>query len=193
MMTRFLKNKKGMTLVELIVSMGIFSVVMTVTVSFFIAIQNMQTIYRDRANLQQEGRIAAEIFSRYVREAQSVAMTDGAGNPVSELNNGAGLCVGGNATLDLVMSDSTTLKFKCDGGTPNRLQMSSCSPPDGDCYSDVSSGQINVSSFRLWRGTPATFPKTLRYNMEVDQFKSGIIGEGEKVMFPGYLVMRNEL
>ena len=192
-MIKVLKNKKGMTLVELIVSMGIFSVVMTVTVSFFIAIQNMQMIFRDRANLQQEGRIASEIFSRYVREAQSVTMTDGAGNTVAELNTGSGLCVGGSSTLNLVMSDGTTLKFKCDGGTPNRLQMSSCPPADGDCYSDVSSGQINVSSFRLWRGTPATYPKTLRYNMEVDQFKSGTIGEGEKIMFPGYLVMRNEL
>src|SRR3990172_28245 len=65
-------NNKGMTLVELLVSMGLFAVVMTLTVGFFITMQKMQMTYRDAANLQQEGRIVSEIFSRYAREAKAI-------------------------------------------------------------------------------------------------------------------------
>jgi prepilin-type N-terminal cleavage/methylation domain-containing protein len=186
-----IKNNKGMTLVELLVSMGIFAVVMTLTVSFFISLQKLQATYRDRADLHQEGRIASEIFSRYTREAKSVTMIDDAGNTVTGLGAFPGLCVGGSANIKLEMLDGTTLKFRCNtSGTNNRLQMSSCSPVD--CYSDISSGQVHVQGLTLERSVEKTYPKTLRYNLEVWQSVTST-GDGEKIMFPGYLVMRNEL
>ena len=67
-----IQNKKGVTLIELIVSMGIFAIIMTLTVSFFIVLQGMQRTYRDKADLHQEGRILSEIISRYTREAGEV-------------------------------------------------------------------------------------------------------------------------
>lgn len=191
MMMRKIKNQNGMTLVELIVSMGLFTVVMTLTVSFFITLQKMQIMYRDRANLQQEGRIASEVLIRYLREAKSVTMTDSAGTGVSELT-GTGLCSGSGASyLSLVMVDGNELMFKCLG-TPRKLSMGSCSPADTctpTSFSDISSAQVNISSLTITRG-PATYPKTLKYNLRVEPLDPT---DGPAITFPGYMVMANEL
>lgn len=202
MKKNIIKNKRGMTLVELIVSMGIFAVVMTMTVGFFITTQKMQMTYRDRANLQQEGRIASEIFSRYVREAKTVAITG------TDVSGGKEIC-NASGGITLLMNDGTTstngttLKFICSGTIPNTLKMASCpSPCTPSAFSDISSSQVNIASLTIGRGAQATYPKTLTYSLEADQYKkdasgnmipSASLGVGEKITFPGYLVMRNEL
>lgn len=187
-----------MTLVELIVSMGLFAVFISLCVGFLIVISRLQMEYRDTANLQQEGRVASEIFSRFVREAKTVRMTDSSGSLVTDFKSGNGLCDGGKLTI--TMMDNTSMEFTCMG-TPRMLHMASCTPvsPATTCTlpqtSEITSAQVNVTKFLIYRGTETTYPKTLRYEIDVEEVLPGgaTPGVGQKMTFPGYLVMRNEL
>jgi|GEM_PF-1404884 len=191
-------DSRGMTLVELIVSMGLFAVFISLCVGFLIVISRLQMEYRDTANLQQEGRVASEIFSRFVREAKSVSMKDSSGGSVSDFNSGNGLCDGG--TFTITRMDNTVMEFTCMG-TPRMLYMASCVPvaPSINCTlpaaSEITSAQVNVTKFLIYRGTETTYPKTLRYEIDVEEVLPGgaTPGVGQKMTFPGYLVMRNEL
>lgn len=187
------KNERGMTLIELIVSMGIFAVVMTLTVGFFVRLQQLQMTYRDKADLHQEGRILSEIFSRYAGEAKEV------------IQSGTDICANNANYIAFKFKDDTNLVFACtqDGTNPRYLRMGSevdlsllqANPTTAiNAMPFLSSGQVTVTKFEVKRSDIATYPKTLRYNMEVDRFLSnGTAGEGEKIHFPGYLVMNNEL
>ena len=181
-----------MTLIELIVSMALFTVVLTLTVGFFITIQHLQSQYRQISNMQDEGRFAAETFSNITREAKTIVVsgTDtslGTTPPVD-------LCSRGDV-LTLGMMDSTTIRFDCQKESDNvyHLQMDSGS---GNYY-DLTTGQVNVTSLQISRGAQATYPKTLRYNMHIAEnyLPNGESspGIGEQMDFEDYLIMQNEL
>lgn len=217
-----LKNEKGMTLVELLVSVSIFAVVMTMTVSFFITLQKMQMTYRDAAALNQEGRVVSEIFSRQIREAEKVVIVDN--------NSDGSICSDADATaartaatsggydlgipLDYIaikkkITDSYVLVFACwhDSDVAPRYLMtgvvakdfSTIVPKDDFYLPFISSGQVTVKNLKITHNNPATYPKTLKYDIEVNRFNdwlyTGInpVGMGEIIHFPGYLVMKNEL
>ncbi|RJO62022.1 type II secretion system protein [candidate division WS5 bacterium] len=191
MKKNILKNQGGMTLIELIVSMGIFAVVMTLTVGFFVRLQQLQMTYRDKADLHQEGRILSEIFSRYAGEAEQV------------IQSGTDLCASNTNYIAFKFKNSTGntgLAFACTQDSPQNPRYIRMGEVDTSLLPGVigdmpylSSGQVTVTKFEVKRGDIATYPKTLRYNIEVDRFlSSGSAGAGEKIHFPGYLVMNNE-
>ncbi len=181
MMKIFKLNNKGMTLVELVVSMALFTLVLTLTVGFFITIQKLQSQYRQTSNMLDEGRFASETFSRITREAKAVSVT-GSGN----LSTGDDLCSTGD-TLSLTMMDSTTINFECQS---NQLKM------DSGAY-NLTTDQVKVDSFNVSRGVVATYPKTLKYQMQIEETNlpngETSAGTGEKMDFEDYLIMHNEL
>lgn len=209
-----IKNEGGMTLVELIVSMGIFTVIISLTVSFFIVLQREQMIYKDTANLQQEGRLTSEIFSRYAKEAYRVVVkdnnTDGSICSDADASNRV---TGSSALKDYIAfqmgpsSSSPILVFRCDQDdttNPRYMTMGNLSQTDitniditADDYKwlpFISSGSVTIKDFRPVDNNPPTYPKTLRYNMEVNKFiRGGSASTGDKIYFPGYLILRNGL
>ena len=73
-------------------------------------------------------------------------------------------------------------------------------PPSDLPY--ISSGQVSIENLTYVHNDPPTYPKTLKYDLQVDMFKNWDYGEegndeeigpGEIIHFPGYLVMKNEL
>lgn len=195
MMKSIIQNEKGMTLVEILVSMSIFAVVMTLTMGFFITLQGIQVIYREKADLHQEGRIVAEIFSKHAREAVQVKQ------------NGTDICASNTnyVAFRAKKTDTTWLVFACTQDSPTNpryVRMGSeinidslIADPAGTINNMpfISSGQVTVTKLEVTRSSVPTYPKTLRYNIEVDRYLSNRIAEeGEKIYFPGYLVMKNE-
>ncbi|MEK7447246.1 MAG: prepilin-type N-terminal cleavage/methylation domain-containing protein [Patescibacteria group bacterium] len=216
MKKNIINNEEGMTLVELIVSMGIFTVIMSLTVSFFIVLQREQMTYKDTANLQQEGRMTSEIFSRYAKEAYQVVVKDNNtdGSICSDADASASNIVAGSSALkDYIAfkmgpsSSSPILVFRCDQSdstNPRYMTMGNLSQTDItsiDITSNdykwlpfISSGSVTIKDFKPVSNNPPTYPKTLRYNMEVNKFiRDGSASTGDKIYFPGYLILRNEL
>lgn len=64
--------RKGMTLIEVIVALGIFSVIATVAVGAFILVLNLKALTSTTKETQQKLRTAIEIISRLSRQANEV-------------------------------------------------------------------------------------------------------------------------
>lgn len=72
--------RKGVTLIELVVSMGIFTVIATVAVGAFVTVTRMKTMASDARETQQKVRIATERISRLSRLADYVILNPPANN-----------------------------------------------------------------------------------------------------------------
>ncbi len=113
----YLNKKNGTTIVELIIGMGLFATIMTITVGFFLVLNKLQTDYTMVANLQEESRTVSEIFARQAREAEVVDIRDTGNNGICSdtdytsgnydtVNNGDG------SLKRIVFKDYVTLKMK---------------------------------------------------------------------------------
>jgi len=69
------KKKKGMTLVELMVSMAIFTVVTSLAIGAFVTILNMRVMAGNMKNTQQKVRVAVETITRIAKQAEKVEKT----------------------------------------------------------------------------------------------------------------------
>lgn len=69
------KKKKGVTLVELMVSMSIFTVVTSLAIGAFVTILNMRVMAGNMKNTQQKVRVAVETITRMAKQAEKVELT----------------------------------------------------------------------------------------------------------------------
>lgn len=69
------RNKKGFTLVELMVSSGIFVIVISLAVSGFLLISKMKILSTNMVESQQKVRIALEMISRLSFQAQKMQLS----------------------------------------------------------------------------------------------------------------------
>jgi prepilin-type N-terminal cleavage/methylation domain-containing protein len=69
-------RKKGITLVEVMVSMGLFAVLASIIVGAFILILNMKTLVSGMKESQQKTRMALELVSRLARQANRVVVSN---------------------------------------------------------------------------------------------------------------------
>lgn len=67
--------KKGMTLIELIVSMAIFLTISTLIVGAFVTATRMRTLTGDMRESQQKARVAYETITRLSRQANKVVVS----------------------------------------------------------------------------------------------------------------------
>lgn len=198
------KDNSGMTLIELIVSMAIFSIVMTLTVGFFLRLQVLQGTYRASAEMQQEGKIASEALVRLVGAADEVTIYDGDGD--------GDICSPSSSftAANLGYSQDNYLKIKTNLGSfifacnkeknytklKSGLFVSQVSsfpptPAVGDQYFDLVSEQVGVKSFKVQK--MQTYPESLQYDMEVAKVdKDGnFLGQtGDSLHFRGYLTLK---
>jgi len=69
------QNKSGFTLIELIVSMGIFLIVLSMGVGAFTAITRLKAVSSNIRDSQQKMRVATDMINRYSRQADSIDVT----------------------------------------------------------------------------------------------------------------------
>ena len=70
-----IKEKRGFTLIELIVSMGIFTIVLSMGVGAFTAITRLKAVTSNIRDSQQKMRIATDLINRYSRQADSIIVS----------------------------------------------------------------------------------------------------------------------
>lgn len=68
--------KKGFSLVEVVVAMGIFIVVITLAVGAFITVTRMKALTSTMKESQQKTRVALEMITRLARQAEKVNVSD---------------------------------------------------------------------------------------------------------------------
>lgn len=69
-----MNRKKGITLVELVVAMGIFMVVSTIAVGTFVTAVRMKALTSTMKESQQKIRIATEMITRLSRQANRITL-----------------------------------------------------------------------------------------------------------------------
>jgi type II secretory pathway pseudopilin PulG len=64
--------KKGISLIEVVVAMGIFATIATLTIGAFVSVSKMKSLTSLMNETQQKTRIAMEMISRLSRQAEKV-------------------------------------------------------------------------------------------------------------------------
>jgi prepilin-type N-terminal cleavage/methylation domain-containing protein len=121
-----MKIRKGMTLVELMVSMSVFSVVLLVAVGAFINMNNMRALALSARESQQKLRMGMELISRYSRQAEEVVVRGSC--------DASSKCTEVEMYFNLQTATPYGVKFAID--TANReLDYYECvpGPPNTDC------------------------------------------------------------
>lgn len=122
-------RRKGFTLVEVIVAMGIFLIVLTLAISAFISVSNLKALTQTMKEVQQKTRITTEMITRLSRQADKVVIDSAEKGKTAELYF--------NIHND---SPNYGYQFKIqknsigDGGT---LVMSECFPTEGSTFCDT--------------------------------------------------------
>jgi len=78
-------NQKGVTIVELLVSMSIFLIVITLSVGGFLSLLRLQTQSEAMTSVQQNARIAIEQVSRWARGIEGIKIEDTASSNFDKL------------------------------------------------------------------------------------------------------------
>ena len=132
-----MKTKKAMTLIELMVSMAIFSAVLLVAVGAFISINNLRAVALSARESQQKLRMAIEMISRYSRQADKV-ITGGSCDANKNCSE---------AMMFFNLADATSrygVKFSISPtGYPDQLHYYECIPssPTDECSSSWGTGK----------------------------------------------------
>lgn len=186
------RGEGGFTLVELIVSMGIFAIVMTMFTGFFITLFRLQTNYRETANLNQESRIVSETFSRFAREAETVTIDDTCTHPCDhtitfKFPRGVG------STEYIDMRFRYYLSADVDSGK-YRFEMGYKQPDNSYNVNALTSTNVVLTDFNVSRGSTTVYPKVLEYNFTLAKKVNGIASAdpGDTVSFKGFVNMRSE-
>jgi type II secretory pathway pseudopilin PulG len=94
-------KKKGATLVEVVVAMGLFAILATVIVGAFVVVLNMKALTSTMKETQQKLRMALEITSRLGRQAKNIKV----------LNGNQPSTTGVGDTLELYFENNQATKF----------------------------------------------------------------------------------
>lgn len=70
-------SRKGLTIIELVVSMAIFMVIATIAIGAFISVVRLKALTSVMKESQQKVRLATEMITRMSRQAEKVVVTNG--------------------------------------------------------------------------------------------------------------------
>lgn len=139
-------NKKGTTLIEVVVAMGIFAILATIIVGAFVLILNMKALTSTMKEAQQKLRMAIELTSRLSRQAKRVSVSGAQ----------IGAQPGAGNILDLYFDSDTATRFSVtqDGDGRNKLYSEECGTfnnATGDCIqwginkNDLLGGELDLN------------------------------------------------
>lgn len=193
-------KKKGMTLIELMVAMAIFSIVLVIAVGSFIQMNNLRALAMNARESQQKLRMAIEVMSRYSRQADRVIVAEEQGDQYKEVRLFFN-------TKDSNPANWYAVKFKFEG-TPITLNEYQCKPTtatDDNCTvagwgnpQDLLGGEVEllsdadggVNGFR--KNEPVSFRDPATMNVTDEDIviptslyirMSGVIGQNSDNLF----------
>lgn len=155
-----MSNQYGFTLVEVIVSMAIFSITMTVATMSFITIVRLQERAETVRNVQQTTRYALETITRDVRNANTYSLSA----------NGRQLL------LPNALTPSSQIRYTfVPGGGIYRTRCGVTCPASNTAGDNITAGAVRIIDFELETlvdSTAATSP--LRLYMRTAHSQAGL-------------------
>jgi prepilin-type N-terminal cleavage/methylation domain-containing protein len=116
--------KRGVTLIELVVSMAIFTVIATVAVGAFVTVTKTKSLTNNMRESQQKSRIAIETISRLSRQATTVTIPN-------------------QKTLDLTFTNNNPVRFEI---TEGGLKYYKNYVNSGSAYEDLFAGTVRINT-----------------------------------------------
>ena len=154
------KNSKigGFTLIELIVALGVFMVVMTITLSAFLNIMDIQKKTEAFRKVNDNLNFAMEVMMREIREGKGYSAAD---------CSGADFCFTGK--------DGKAVKYQLNGGGYIERK------EEADEWLRMTSGGIKITSLSFLVSGEETYPSGDRQQPLVVISIGGESGEKEKL------------
>lgn len=148
-----MKQKKGVTLIEVMVAMGIFTVIAAMAIAVFVSVLNLKTMSSNMKESQQKLRITLEMVTRLARQANKIIVSDDKKTVFIYYNYPA-----------------SATKFEITGTSPNMSLMMA------DCEAATLVGR----NCGLWRpqtliSNPVRLDSNSRFEKEIFADKSGLI------------------
>jgi len=143
-MNKILKNKKsGFTLVELIVSLGLFTVVMMISTSALLSLADTNKKVQSMRIAFDNLNLALESMSREIRMGS--VYTCNPSLPVILVPGTAGSnCTGGNSTVAFFPQNGDTMVYRLNGSIVQR------SKDGGSNFSDITSSNVIINELMFY-------------------------------------------
>lgn len=103
---KYAKNKKGLTIVELLVAMTIFLVVISIAVGGFVSLIRLQTQSQVITDVQQNARISLEQVTRLSRQADKVEI-----KTIDSLRDSLVVVISGNTACFGISGEERLVKY----------------------------------------------------------------------------------
>lgn len=99
-----LKKKKGITLIELVIALGLIGIITALVFSFFFSNKKTLSIVEVKSDLQYEAKVIMNDISKYAMEAKRVEYA------------------AGNNTITFVSLDDSKIVFTINGGSSSESE-----------------------------------------------------------------------
>ncbi|MBU4141964.1 prepilin-type N-terminal cleavage/methylation domain-containing protein, partial [Patescibacteria group bacterium] len=171
---RKIQNEKGISLVELVVAVSIFSLVMIAATGIFISAIKAQKAIIAKQNVANNMRYAMEFMAKEIRMAQvdntdpTLTFNDGAGNP---FNNGD------DSTISFFISSGNQIKYSLFGNKILRTNLTTADTADDD--QSISSNEVSITglNFKINNWNLTAGPAPLITIFMTAEAKNGVGGE----------------
>lgn len=159
------ENKKGMTIIELVVAMAIFIIVITLAVGAFISILRLQSQTQTMTDVQQNGRIISEQLTRQARQAENLSIEHLTPTGHTSADHAPGSNIFDQ--LKITIGPTTTCFKVDDTGHLKKF--------DSDCLSNgltLSSDDVKVTNFYF--DQTSGIPPTLGINVTIESVNPAV-------------------
>jgi type II secretory pathway pseudopilin PulG len=153
-----IKNKKGLSLIEMLVSIFIFVLIITVSIAAFISVFSARKKTRDMQRGTEEARTALETMAKNIRMSNGLTFS---GNTVKMYNNSQGQCIAykfddstnpntlQTRNYPAVMTDPTNPNCTNESGTYVDLMSSDFIGGEGFEVDTTNSSRIGKATIRI--------------------------------------------
>lgn len=154
-MAKHRKFKKGFTLIEMIVVLGAFTFVITISLSSFLAILNAQKKSIAIENVQENLRFALEMMLKEIRTGTSYYC----GTVYDDFGNGANNkdCSGGGPIITFKTPSLKIIIYRLKDGVIEKysndytnLQCLISSPSNDNCFLKITFPDINIQNLKFY-------------------------------------------
>lgn len=167
-MQNWIKNKAGFTVLEIVVSMSVFAIFVTLLSGILVTISRLDMKAEATREVQQNTKIMLDQVARYAKEAKKIeVLEDTASKYEIEI------------TIDIINVGARTVQFKREGSdlfVSNELK-----PGDVIVYSRLNSESVDVTSFttNIVSGVPGLLEITINSKTDQNKLGSTIFSEDE--------------
>ncbi len=165
-------KRRGMTIIELVVAITLFTVVVTLAIGGFVAVSRMKTLMVDMKDTQQKARLIYETVYRFAKEADTVSVSPNQSQLVLDYYNDLGVREL-RKFFELGSGSSTSfMYYSCEGANDFVADKSSCTREELLAGTKTSAYEITKISGNGYFDYNKSIPPTLSLSMVIKNTRS---------------------